>query len=289
MRRALTFLIIAAGLAAATAQQPAVPDAADPVLTIVFKDGRRVQSSAVRLQGGTLMSAVTDKGIKGEIGYPLDTVQKVEFPMPSQLQTAAALLAGNKPIDAIAQIEPVLKSYYPLRAIPGNWWPQLAMLRLNAMVLTGRGSDARPLITELAHSAADGETMQAIRVEEAAAWVREGSPDKAVAQLESVIRETSRPDIAARAWVETGNGLSALKRWEPALLAYLHVPVFYPGQKNLLPAALLGSARSLAGIEDVDSAKDRLQEIIDNYPASPEAVSARSELDKLNKTNPNRT
>ena len=289
MRYTLTFLIAAAGLVAATAQQPAVSDAVEPMLTIVFKDGRKVPTSAVRLQGGTLMTVVTDKGIKGEIGYPMDAVQKVDFPKPAQLQTASSLLAGNKPVDAIAQIEPVLKSYYPLRAIPGNWWPQLALLRLNAMILTGRGSEVRPLISELARSAADGETMQAIRVEEAAAWLREGLSEKAVEQLESVIRETSRPDIAARAWVETGNGLSSLKRWEPALLAYLHVPVFYPAQKSFQPAALLGSARSLVGIEDAASAKDRLQELIDHYPTSPEAASARTEHDKLNQTKPNRT
>ena len=50
-------------------------------------------------------------------------------------------------------------------------------------------------------------------------------------------------------------------QWDGAVLAYLHVPVFYEDEKLWMPQALLGSARAFRGLEDLDRAKKSLNDL----------------------------
>lgn len=77
--------------------------------------------------------------------------------------------------------------------------------------------------------------------------------------------------------------LLASKDWDSALLAYLHVPVFYPDQTALMPQVLLGSARAYAGLEDKADAVKTLNELNRRFPASSEAAEAKIDLQKLTK------
>lgn len=283
MKRLLIVVFVAVGLGTAGAAPQAPSGSTNPGLTLTLKDGRTFATSAVRLQGRTLMAAITTNGVNGEIGYAMDTIAKVDFPKPPQLQTATDLLAQNKPAVALEQLTPIVNYFLPLREIPGNFWAEAALLKLNALILLGRDSEVGPLIEDLARSPLDRETMQLVRVQQAAAWGRQGEYEKSLAGCDGVIRESNKPDILAQAWLQKGHDLFAQRKWEPALLAYLHIPVFYPNQKLLMPSALLGSALALTALDDVAAAEERLQEVIASYPSSPEALKAKAELEKLKK------
>lgn len=276
----LSFLAMIGLSAAALAQAPVAEEGA---ITLRFKDGRTVATSAVRLQGRTVMAAVTAGGVKGEIGYPLDAIASVDFPKPPQLKAAADLLAQNKAAEALGQIAPVVLEFAPLQRIPGNWWAQAALMKLDALTALGREPAAQPLIDELVRSPLDPETMLAVRIQQAAGWAGKGDHAKAAAAYDAVIAETQNPAVLARAWLNKGHSLLAQRQWEPALFAFLHVPVFFPDQTRLVPAALLGSARALAGLGDKAAAEERLRELVDFHPKSPEAAAARTELEKLQK------
>jgi TolA-binding protein len=257
--------------------------AADVAVTLYLKDGRTVSAPSVRVTGNTLMASVVDNGIKGEIGYPLDTVTKADFPQPPQFQACKDLLAQNKAAEALREIAPVLDGFYPLRNVPGNWWAQAALIKINALDALGREKDAQPLLDSLAGAPLDPVTMQSVRLQQAAGWARNGQYDKAVAVYDSTLSGTRDSSMLAQAWVLKGQSLLAQKKWEPAVLAFLHVPVFYPDQKLFMPAALLGSARALTGLDAFGAAKERLGQLVESYPASPEAAAARIELERLNK------
>src|SRR5205823_9052895 len=102
-------------------------------------------------------------------------------------------------------------------------------------------------------------------------WARKGNYEKASPVFDEVIKDSKSPETLAVAWVNKGHALFASQQFEPALLAYLRVPAFYPEQKLILPQALLGAGRAFAGIGDGQKARETLNELLSGFPASPEA------------------
>ncbi|MDQ3622874.1 MAG: tetratricopeptide repeat protein, partial [Verrucomicrobiota bacterium] len=133
----------------------------------------------------------------------------------------------------------------------------------------------------IARMATDPETVRSARVHLAAAAMRQGNHAGAIEALESIIKESKRPDTLASAAVYKGQSHLGLKQWDQAVLSFLQVPVFYPEQKALLPASLLGSGQALFGLSDLDRAKATFNELLSTYGATREAAAARAELEKI--------
>lgn len=264
---------------------PPPPQQAQPAATtgptVVFKDGKSIGTNGVRRSGNNLMVKVPIGSGLGEVGYPIDTVAKVEFARPPELKTVASLLSQNKAAEALAAINPVISSQRDLREVPGSFWPDAAVLKIQALVALDRDQELQPLLDELASSASDPETVRMARVQQAANWTRKGEYDKALPVFDAVIKESNDPETLSQAWLNKAHGLLEKKQWEPALLAYLHIPVYYPDYKLIVPAAMLGSARALVGLEDPGEAQKRYQELMDSFPASAEAATAKAEMKKL--------
>jgi hypothetical protein len=72
-----------------------------------------------------------------------------------------------------------------------------------------------------------------------------------------------------------------LKQWDAALLSYLNIPVFYPEEKTFVPASLLGSGQCYFQLEDLPRSKDALNELLKSHASTPEAVTAKVELEKI--------
>ena len=68
--------------------------------------------------------------------------------------------------------------------------------------------------------------------------------DKAAQICDAAIKESTRPDVLADAWVTKGNVLLAQKQWDAALLAFLRVPVFYREEKLYHAASACSAARA---------------------------------------------
>lgn len=275
--------------AAAPAAAPAQPAA--PALTINLKDGKTVTASSLRRLGENVMATVPftrQAGATGpasstatvELGYPVSSIAKIDFPEPPQLKAATDMLAHGKAAEALGEIQPIVTYYSPFKDVPGAWWTQAAVLKLNALVALGREADAESLISELSHASNDPEAILTARVQLAANWVRKGQTDKAAPIFDQAIKDSHNPQTLAVAWLNKGVILAERKDWDGALLAYLHVPVFYPEQKLLMPQALLGSARAFVGMEDLPDAERTYNELIASFPASPEAATAKTELHK---------
>jgi TolA-binding protein len=77
--------------------------------------------------------------------------------------------------------------------------------------------------------------------------------------------------------------LDKKRRWDEALIAYLHVSVFYRDEKMFIPPALLGSARSYQRLDETDRARKTLNELLTTFPKSAEATVAQTEIQKLEK------
>ncbi len=258
---------------------------------IVLKDGKVVTSKGLRRQGDTIMAtieipvpAIEGKPAHvqtGEVGYPLPQIARLDFPEPAQLRTAPDLILAGKAPEALALIEPVVKYYEPFRDAPGSWWDEAALLKAEALQAMGNYKDAEPLIQSLARIGGDPETARAAKVFVGAGLTRRGEYAKAVPLFDEVLKDAVKPVTIASASVHKGQSHLGLKEYESALLAFLQVPVFYPGQKLLVPQALLGSAKAYVGLEDLPQARNTLNELLKDYAASPQAAEARAELDRV--------
>lgn len=257
---------------------PALPAVADQ---ITLKDNRVIALSNVRVSATAIMTDVTlPGGTIGQLGYAFDSIAKVEMPRPPQLQAATDLLSLGQPEQAIPLLDPVLNFYGPMKGVPGNWWVPAALLKTTALQALHREAEAEPLLRDLSQLATDPEGARIAKVRLAAIAARrdKGAAAQAQATYNSVINDSADSRVLAETWVDKGEGLLETKQYESALVALLHVPVFYQEQRLLMPRALLGSARAFKGMEDFARARDQLNRLTNDYGGSAESAAAKDEM-----------
>ena len=248
---------------------------------IILKTGQKLDTLGVRRDRDIIMAKVQVGTGSGEVGYSPAQIAKIEFPEPRGLKTATDLLAQRQPEKALAEIEPVVSYYAPFKDVPGAWWSQAAVIKVSVLTALHRDGDAETLADQIQRSVTDPNTARAIQVRLSGTLIRKKEFEKAIAICDAAIKEITEPAVLADAWMHKGEALAGLKEWEEALLAYLHIPVFYSDQTSLLAPALLGSGRAYARLDDAARAKKALNDLIAAYPSSPEAAAAQGELKKL--------
>lgn len=250
---------------------------------IQLKTGQTIETKGVRRSGDMVMGAVQVGSSRGEVGYQVSTISRIDFPDPPQLKTTAALLSEGQPAKALADIEPVVKYYQPFRDLPGNYWEQAALLKVSALAGMQLDREAETLGDEIRKNVTDPETARAAQLQIVAGLVRKEDYAKAIELCDAVIKESAKPSVLAEAWVKKGDALLAQRTYDGAVLAFLHVPVFYEDEKLWMPPALLGSARAFRGLEDLDRAKKSFNDLAAQFPQSTQAEIARAELKRLPK------
>jgi len=250
---------------------------------VLLKSGQTIETKGVRRNGDMVMGKIQVGSSNGEIGYQASAIARIDFPEPPQLKTTAEFLSQSESSKALADIGPVVKYYTQFRDIPGNWWAQAALLEVSALSGMQLDKEAEALGQEIRRNATDPETARAVQLQLAPGLVRNEKFDQALQLCDNVIKDSARPEVLAEAWVRKGDVFLAQRQWDSALLAYLHIPVFYPGEKLWMPPALLGSARAFRGLDDLERAKKSLADLTTEFPKSPQAEIAQAELKKLRK------
>ena len=251
--------------------------------TILLKTGQAIETKGARRSGDVVMIKVRVGASSGEVGYRASTIAKIDFREPLQLKTTAAFLSQGQAEKALAEIEPIVKSYEPFRDIPGNWWAPAALLKVSALSGMQLDKEAEKLGDEIRKNVIDPETARAAQLQLVAGLVRKDEYDKALQLCDNVIKESTKAEVLAEAWVDKGDVFLAQRQWDAAALAYLHVPVFYQEEKRWMPPALLGSARAFRSLEDLEEARRSLNDLTAGYPKSAQAEIALTELQKLSK------
>jgi tetratricopeptide (TPR) repeat protein len=252
-----------------------------PAQTITLQTGQKIETMGVRRDGDMVMGKVQVGTGSGEVGYHLAQIAKVEFPEPAALKTASDLLVQGKPDKALAEINPVVTYYSPFTDVPGNWWAQAALIKVSILAAQQHQKEAEALASEIEKSAKDPDTARAAQLRLVGNLIEKNEFEKALGICDATIKSSTDPTTLANAWIAKGDVLFAQKNWDAALLAYLHVPVFYEDEKIFQPAALLGSGRSYRRLNDNDRAKRALNELLTTFPQSAEATAAQAELKKL--------
>lgn len=260
---------------------------AAPTITIFLKDGRAVPTATIKRSGGNVMVPVQVGNSTGEMGYSVANIARIDFPEPPEIKDARDLLGKGKIADVVKTLEPVLAAQQPFQDVQGNWWQEAAQVNLIALVTDSRDAEADALIAQLEKSSADPDILQLANVLQAASAARKGAHETSLPVFDAAIKQSKNRQTLANAWLNKGHCHFAMGQWEPAIMAYLRIPVFFADQKLLLPIAQLGSGRAMAGLGDTASATVKYNELIESFPSSAEASLAKSELEKLNNNPPN--
>lgn len=280
-----TARIILAGAAMALCSLQA--HAAD--INILKKDGTTEVAKSVRRVADNIFATVElpakpgEPVQTGEKGIPVSEIQKIDFPEPTVLKSVPDMLVQGKAEDALRQLEKVYAFYEGFRDAPGSWWPDLALLRMQALLAAGHEKEVEEIADTLVRVGNSAEVQRIGRVMGAASTLRRGSPEAAVEAMDKILKESGKNAVLAAAAIFRGNAFLDLKDWDNALLCFLQIPVLYPEQKGQMPAYLLGAGRAYFGMEDFGKAKEILNELIKTYASSPAAASAKLELEAIEK------
>jgi tetratricopeptide (TPR) repeat protein len=279
MKIASVFVILFSCVAAAEAQN------------ILMKDGSVVATKGIVRRTGDLIMARVERQAPAaaqgqapaapkidEVGFAVQKIAKIEFPEPAQLGESAALIGQGKIDEGLARLDPVFRYYEGFRDAPGSWWGEAAVLKAGALLTQGKDQDAASLVDQLNRFATEPQTALAGRALSAALMSRRGDHARAVEIFDAVVKEATSPDVLAVAAIYKGRSLLALKQFDPAVLSFLQIPVFFPEAKHLLPASTLGAGQAYAGMQDRARAKDVLNGLIKDFPSTPEAGQAQQEL-----------
>jgi tetratricopeptide (TPR) repeat protein len=250
--------------------------------TISLQTGQKIETQGVRRGEGDMIMGKVQVGTgSGEVGYHVPQIARIEFPEPAALKAASDFLVQGQPDKALTEINPVVTYYSPFKDVPGNWWAQAALIKVSVLAAQQHEKEAEALASEIEKSAKDQDMARAAQLRLIGSFIRAGEFDKAIGICDAALKSSTDATTLANAWIAKGDTLFAQKDWDDALMAYLHVPVFYQDEKMFLPAALLGSGRAYRRLNDIDRAKKSLNELISTYPQSAEATAAQTELKKL--------
>jgi tol-pal system protein YbgF len=109
---------------------------------------------------------------------------------------------------------------------------------------------------------------------------KSGNPQKARELLTKFVEQNPKNDLAANAHYWTGESYYSEKAYDQAVLEYEKVIKNYPG-KEKVPAAMLKQALAFKALGDKKSAKYVLNKLIESYPRTAEAASAKKNLKQM--------
>jgi hypothetical protein len=234
-------------------------------------------------------SLTLDDGHGSESSRKVTAITRIVWPNePAPLAKAREHVSRGEPDSALRLVEPVLRLFDPVRKVPGSLWLKAAEVKLDALSQLSNDAVLAAFITVL-EEADDGSVpglAGKIKLAKLDRRVRAGDNAAVLVEADKLLAELSEPDMQARLTVIKGDALLAMRKHEDALNTYLRVPVFLGAEKNFIPAAYLGAAKSLRALDTPFTHAQRLdltalgylKEIIRDYPLSKEAGIARGLL-----------
>jgi hypothetical protein len=238
-----------------------------------LRDGRVWDAARVKVVEGRLSVALAGDGT-AEMGFPLSEVVRLEWPEPPELTRARRSLETGLPLEAAKLAADTAESFAPFARTEGSWWAEARALEARALLAARRTKPARQAAASLLSAGPPTRLAAVARVVAAGADLSDGAPGPAVAVLEAELRA---PDAGAEAEAAAllATHRLATEAWEAALEAALRVVVFHRRRADLLPAALLVTAKAYRKLGDSGRAERAALDLVDGFPLSAEATEGR--------------
>jgi len=241
---------------------------------VTTTDGQTYLNSSIRRSGEQFFIKVMVPGGTGsmEMGIPLARIAKVSFPEPPELAKAKAAAAKGYAAEVLSLTSDSVAKQTELKDLPGSWWPELARLRLLALVSEGKNSESAELARQM--GVVKSPLMESLSRSGTLFTSFSASDLQAVLVGAKALPRIGGGEGSALAQFVLGKALLLKKDYPGALRAFLTIKVFYPSVALLQPAAMMGSYEAYVGVKDQKRASQTLEDIVKDWPDSPQAPDA---------------
>ncbi|MEZ0387550.1 MAG: tol-pal system YbgF family protein [Verrucomicrobium sp.] len=247
---------------------------------LVLKDGSRLAANSFSVADGKVSRTVKlSNGQEAKASLQLTDIARMDWPEVREVLEAQALLSEGKSKEAIEVLTKAKDFFKPFKGIPGSPYNDVSLAHVEALDQAGDFDALIRVLPEVEGMKWDEQKKLKIRILKLNMDRRTSSDQDAIlSQAEDLIKDTLDAGISARLWMVIAEIHTRKERWEDALMAYLHVPVFYGSQAALVPQAELAAARSLTKMERFKDAVGFYQRIMEAYPGSETAENAKKEM-----------
>jgi tetratricopeptide (TPR) repeat protein len=244
----------------------------------LLANGAILPAADVSIVAGALVQTVKLHGGESyERRYPVAEIARLDFPEPPALDEAEPLVASGQAEAALKLLDPIHRQFAPFPKTPGSPWPRAASLRLQALLLGPDTAAVTAAARELMQTGLGPDVTGFAKLALAQLDARAGHESLARLMLEEIVKDAP-PPVQARAWLLRGDLAAARAAHTEALECYLRIPAFFGTLDELMPAALLGAARAYRAYGDTDRAERSALELLDAYPATLQAKTAKTEF-----------
>jgi tetratricopeptide (TPR) repeat protein len=249
---------------------------------IVLKDNTQLGTESFRVEGGKVFRIVKVGENEAKTQLPPNLISKMDWPDLEELTEANNLLAAGKTAEAIAVLKKGKDFFEPFEKVPGNRYTEIYMAYVDALSQSGSFEETLRAIPGLRLQKLNPQQQLKLKIIQLNIERQTSSdPQSIIAQAELILGETDDSALAASLWSLIGDVHFRAKAWEDALMAYLHVPVFYGTQVQKVPEAELNSARCLREMRRFEDSRNYYQRLVDTYPGSGVAQTATKEMSAI--------
>jgi hypothetical protein len=249
-----------------------------------LRNGQRIPAADVKPSKAGFTATVPAGATTRAVNFTAKDIVRASLREPQQIAEARTLIASGKAPEAAILMEKLTAELEPLQGVPGAWWHLATMLQMDALATSGKVIEAESLATNDLLAKLPEATATIVADFQRIIAKPTTSPELKASGVEALARRITDPWIAARAWLELANLLSAQGKIEEAVKAWLRVPVFHAAETDLAVRGLVSAARGLQQIQRSDDGVKLLMDYLADHPGSPYAEPLRTEILKLNPT-----
>lgn len=251
---------------------------------LVLRDGTRIPEGRFTVGEGKIQHVMTlANGQTAQVNVGFADIDRMEWPEITQVMDAQKLLAEGKSKEAVDTLQKAKVLFKAFRTIKGNPYNDVSFSLVEVLDQSGDFDGLLAALPEVEAMRWDGDKELKLRVIKLNVD-RRISPDQdaILGRAELLLQETDDAAICARLWMTIAEIHSRKERYEQALDAYLHVPVFYGSQGALVPQAELSAARVLVKMERMKDAVVFYGRLQQQYAGSEIAETAKKEMLPIN-------
>lgn len=248
---------------------------------ITTTDGQVYTNPSIRRSGDMIMVKMTMAGGTSavEMGLPISRIAKVAFAEPPELSKAIEAASKGNAAEVLSLTGDYVAKQGDLKDVPGSWWPEMARLQLLALAASGKDAECADLARQI--GALKNPSMESLSRAGALFTPLSSSDLEAVLVGAKALPRLGGDQGSALAQVVLGKALLQKKDFPGALRAFLTIKVFYPSLSLLQPPALAGAAEAYQGLKDEKRAAQSYDDIVKNWPDSPQAPLAKKKVEIL--------
>jgi tetratricopeptide (TPR) repeat protein len=252
---------------------------------MILKDGTRVSANEFKVAGGKIIRTVKVRDQLAESTLSVSQIGELQWPNAIELSSGRELMSQGKLQEAADTFKRGIGFFEPFKDVKGGgqWYQELMFAYVESLNQAGKFEDMVKMLPQLKSLKLTEQQKTRLKILELEKDRQTSTDyDAILGKADAILQETDDSETSASVWSIIGDVHTKRKDYEKALMAYLHVSVFYGTQVAKVPTAEMSAARSLAKMRRFEDATGFYNRIIQAYTGSAIAADAEKEKASIN-------